>query len=118
MSQKDRQLDLIYDDNDNLFLKQKGIFNKLVKEIFDKLLELNDKIDFHDLTYYYNMLSGFLGILFGPLMEIGLPLIKNAISSLAILIAAVSATDAAIQKKIHGSECPGILALCLSELAQ
>ena len=51
-------------------------------------------------------------------MEIGLPLIKNAISSLAILIAAVSATDAAIQKKIHGSECPDILALCLSELAQ
>ena len=53
MSQKHRQLDLIYDDNDNLFLKQKEIFNKLVKEIFDKLLELNDKIDFHDLTYYY-----------------------------------------------------------------
>ena len=33
MSQKDRQLDLTYNGNDNFFLKQREIFNKLFEEI-------------------------------------------------------------------------------------
>ena len=54
--------------------------------------------------------GGFLGILLGPLLKIGLPLIQNVIKSLAksVLIplgltAAASAADAGIHKKILGS---------------
>ena len=54
-------------------------------------------------------LGGFLGRLFGSLMKVGLPLMKNVLTSLAKSVlmplgftAAVSATDAAIQKKIFG----------------
>ena len=54
--------------------------------------------------------GGFLGILLGPLLKIGLPLIKNVIKPLAksVLIplgltAATSAADAGIHKKILGS---------------
>ena len=54
-------------------------------------------------------LGGFLGRLFGPLMKVGLPLMKNVLTSLAKSVlmplgfaATVSATDAAIQKKIFG----------------
>ena len=53
--------------------------------------------------------GGFLGKLLGPLLKIGLPLIKNVIKPLAksVLIplgltAAASAADAGIQKKILG----------------
>ena len=51
--------------------------------------------------------GGFLGSLLGPLVKTGLPLMKNALKASAKsvliplgLIAAASATDAAIQKKI------------------
>ena len=54
--------------------------------------------------------AGFLGSLLGPLLKIGLPLIKNVIKPLAKsaliplgLTAAVSAADAGIHKKILGS---------------
>ena len=54
----------------------------------------------------------FLGILLGPLLKIGLPLIKNVIKLLAksVLIplgltAAASAADAGIHKKNLGSCC-------------
>ena len=54
--------------------------------------------------------GGFLGILLGPLLKTGLPLIKNVIKPLAksVLIplgltAAASAADAGIHKKILGS---------------
>ena len=54
--------------------------------------------------------GGFLGRLLGPLLKIGLPLIKNVIKPLAksVLIslgltAAASAADAGIHKKILGS---------------
>ena len=54
--------------------------------------------------------GGFLGILLGPLLKIGLPLIKNVIKPLAksVLIplrltAATSSADAGIHKKILGS---------------
>ena len=54
--------------------------------------------------------GGFLGRLLGPLLNMGLPLIKNVIKPLAksVLIplgltAAVSAADAGIHKKILGS---------------
>ena len=54
--------------------------------------------------------GGFLGKLFGPLLETGLPLIKNVIKPLAKseliplgLTAAASAADAGIHKKILGS---------------
>ena len=54
--------------------------------------------------------GGFLGRLFGPLLETGLPLIKNVIKPLAksVLIpleltAAASAADAGIHEKILGS---------------
>ena len=50
--------------------------------------------------------GGFLGRILGPLLKVGLPLIKNAIKPLAksvliplILTAAASATDARIHKK-------------------
>ena len=55
--------------------------------------------------------GGFLGRLLGPLLKTGLPLIKNVIKPLAKsvlvplgLIAAASATDAEIHKKILRSE--------------
>ena len=54
--------------------------------------------------------GGFLGRLLGPLLKTGLPLIKNVIKPLAKsvliplgFIAAASAADAAIHKKILGS---------------
>ena len=43
-----------------------------------------------------------LGKLPGPLMKVGIPLAKNFLAPLGIT-AAVSAIDAGIQKKIHGS---------------
>ena len=51
-------------------------------------------------------------------MQIELPGMKNEIQPLARSTAVVSATDAAIQKKNHGSGRPGALAVCPSELAQ
>ena len=54
--------------------------------------------------------GGFLGRLLGPLLKVGLPLIKNVIKLLAknVLISLVSTTaalaaDAGIHKKILGS---------------
>ena len=54
--------------------------------------------------------GGFLGRLLGPLLKTGLPLMKNVLKPLAKsvliplgLMAAVSATNAAIHKKIFGS---------------
>ena len=53
--------------------------------------------------------GGFLGRLSGPLLKTGLPLIKSVLKPLAKsgliplgLSAAVSATDAAIHKKMFG----------------
>ena len=50
--------------------------------------------------------GGFLGLLSGklagPLMKVAVPLAKNTLPPLGIT-AAASATDARIQKKIHGS---------------
>ena len=50
--------------------------------------------------------GGFLGSLLsklaGPLMKVAVPLAKNILAPLGI-IAAASAIDAGIQKKIHGS---------------
>ena len=52
--------------------------------------------------------GGFLGRLPRPLMKVGLPLMKNVLTLLAIsvliplgLTTTASAIDAAIQKKIH-----------------
>ena len=49
---------------------------------------------------------GFLGSLliklFGPLMKVAVPFVKNTLAALGIT-AAASAIDAGIQKKIHGS---------------
>ena len=57
---------------------------------------------------------GFLGSLFrklaGPSMKVAIPLAKNVLAPLGI-IAAASAIDAGIQKKIHGS---GITTLTIS----
>ena len=50
--------------------------------------------------------GGFLGRLLGHLMRVGLPIMKSLVKSVLIplgLTAAASTTDAAIQKKIHGS---------------
>ena len=62
--------------------------------------------------------GGFLGILLGPLLNTGWPLIRNVLNPLAksILIpleltAAASATDAAIHKKTFGS---GVTTLIIS----
>ena len=53
---------------------------------------------------------GFIGKLLAPLMKVGLPLMKNVLTSLAknVLLplgvtAATSATDLSIQKKIYRS---------------
>ena len=55
--------------------------------------------------------GGLLSNLLGPLMEICLPLIKNKLTAVTKsvliplgLIAAASATDATIRKKMYGSE--------------
>ena len=55
--------------------------------------------------------GGFLVRLFGPLLKTGLPLIRNVLKPLAKsvlipleLIAVASATDAAIHKKMLGSD--------------
>ena len=49
--------------------------------------------------------GGFLGKILGPLLKIGLPLLKSVIKPLGLLglIAGSSAIDAAFQKKIYGS---------------
>ena len=50
--------------------------------------------------------GGFLGSLLsklaGPLMKVGMPLVKNVLAPLG-LTAAMSAIDGSIQKKTHGS---------------
>ena len=48
---KKKQLNLLKNDEDILFLKQKEIFNKLVEERFNKTSKLNDKTNFHNLRY-------------------------------------------------------------------
>ena len=62
----------------------------------------------------------FLGRLLGPLIKTGLPLIRNIVKPLAKnvliplqLIAAASAADATIQKKMFGS---GVTALIISNV--
>ena len=64
--------------------------------------------------------EGFLGRLLGPLIKNGLPLIRNILKLLAKnvliplqLIAAASAADATIQKKMFGS---GVTALIISNV--
>ena len=64
--------------------------------------------------------EGFLGRLLGPLIKIGLPLIRNILKLLAKnvliplqLIAAASAADATIHKKMFGS---GVTALIISNV--
>ena len=49
--------------------------------------------------------GGFLGKILGPLLKIGLPLLKSVIKPLGLLglTAASSEIDAGVQKKIHGS---------------
>ena len=49
--------------------------------------------------------GGFLGRLLGPLLKVGLPLMKSVIKPLGLLglTAASSAIDASVQKKIYGS---------------
>ena len=68
--------------------------------------------------------GGFLGILLGPLLKTGLPLIKNVNKPLAksVLIplglpAATSAADAGIHKKILGSENMTTLITSNNEMA-
>ena len=60
--------------------------------------------------------GGFLGSLLGPLLKIGLPLMKNALKPLAksVLIslestAATSATDAEIHKKVPDSRMGSVM---------
>ena len=56
--------------------------------------------------------GGFLGSLLskvaGPLMKVAIPSAKNVLAPLGIT-AAVSAIDAGIQKKIHGSEATTLI---------
>ena len=62
--------------------------------------------------------GGFIGILLGPLLKVGLPLIKNVIKTLAKIVliplgltVGTSAAHARIHKKILGSDkSPSILA--------
>ena len=48
-----------YDDDikkdSRSFLKQKEIFNKLINEKYDKILKLNEEIDFNNLKYSLKM---------------------------------------------------------------
>ena len=48
-----------YDDDikkdSTSFLKQKEIFNKLINEKYDKILKLNEEIDFNNLKYSLKM---------------------------------------------------------------
>ena len=49
--------------------------------------------------------GGFLGKILGPLLKTGLPLLKSVIKPLGLLglIAASSAIDSSVQKRIYGS---------------
>ena len=61
--------------------------------------------------------GGFLGSLLsklaGPLMKVAAPLTKSILALLGITVT-VSAIDAVIQKKIHGSGCPSSTTLIIS----
>ena len=61
--------------------------------------------------------GGFLGSLLSkladPLMKVAIPLAKNALAPLGIT-AAISAIDAGIQNKIHGSGHPSPTTLIVS----
>ena len=100
------------DDNENNFLHQLLLTNGQVANI-RKAFANHSTIDVKlSKTQLSKMIEsgGFLGRLLGPLLKIGLPLIKNIIKPLAksVLIplgltAAASAADAGIHKKILGS---------------
>ena len=58
MNEKEKQLDLIINKN-NLLLKQNVMFDRVVEERFQKILELNKKNNFDDLTYFYENKESF-----------------------------------------------------------
>ena len=99
-------------NNETNFPHQLLLTNRQVANI-RKTFKDNSSIDIKlSKTQLSKMIQsgGFLGRLLGPLLKTGLPLIKNVIKSLAKsvlillgLIAAASAADAEIHKKILGS---------------
>ena len=50
---QNRQLNLLKNYEEILFLNRKEIFNKLVVERFNEILKLNDEINFDNLAYHY-----------------------------------------------------------------
>ena len=95
-------------DNETNFPHKLSLTNRQVahlRKAFPNYLSIYIKLSKTQLS---NMIQsgGFLGILLGPLLKTGLPLIKNAIKALAksVLIplgltATASAADAGIHKK-------------------
>ena len=99
-------------DNETNFPHKLSLTNRQVANLcqaFPNYLSIYIKLSKTQLSKMIQS-GGFLGILLGPLLKIGLPLIKNAIKPLAKsvciplgLTAAASAADAGIHKKILGS---------------
>ena len=63
------------------------------------------KVQISTIIQYGGFLGSLLSKLAGPLMNVAVPLAKNILALLGITAAAL-ATDAGIQKKIHGSGRP------------
>ena len=53
MNQEEKQLDLINNNKSNFLLKQKEMFDRVVEEKFQKILQLNKKTNLDVLTYFY-----------------------------------------------------------------
>ena len=53
MNQEEKQLDLINNNKSNFLLKQKEMFDTVVEEKFQKILQLNKKTNLDVLTYFY-----------------------------------------------------------------
>ena len=91
---------------DELLLTNRQVAN--IRKAFAKNTSVGIKLPKTQLSKMIQS-GGFLGKLLGPLLKTGLPLIKNVIKPLAIVLipleltAAASAADAGIHKKILGS---------------
>ena len=86
-----------------------------LRKAFANNLSVNIKLSKTQLSKIVQS-GGFLGSLLGPLLKIGLPLMKNALKPLAksVLIslestAATSATDAEIHKKVPDSRMGSVM---------
>ena len=102
------------------FLHKLSLTNRqaaMLRKAFANYLSANIQLSKTQLSKMIQS-GGFIGILLGPLLKVGLPLIKNVIKTLAKIVliplgltVGTSAAHARIHKKILGSDkSPSILA--------